>query len=114
MYPLEGSRGDANFIIKWPYSKDQSYIKIITHRSVASSISAAQSGSFVTILAMECRNLEPIAWHPSFDFMARTTGGVLFDNDKVDLTDRDWAEYDEENDMAVSVTNLDYKIESTP
>lgn len=112
IYPLEGSRGEANFIIKWPYANDQSYIKIITHKSVASSITAEKSGSFVTLLAMECRNIEPTAWYPSFDFLARSSEGTLFE--QIDLSDRDWAEYDEEHDLSVSVTNLEYKIENTP
>lgn len=114
--PLTGSRGEANFIIKWPGASDQSYIKIISHRDVKPRILESDSGEFVTILAMECRNLEPVAWHPSFDFIVRTTGAneCVYPADKVDLRDRDWAEYDEENDLTVSISNLEYRIETSP
>ncbi len=112
VYPLEGSRGEANFIIKWPYANEQSYIKFISPKGVATSIPAEKSGEYVTILAMECRNIEPTAWHPSFDFIVKSSGGTVFD--KVDLSDKDWADYDEENDLSVSITNLEYKIESKP
>eukprot|EP01040_Poterioochromonas_malhamensis_P013214 gene13214-14504_t len=113
VYPLEGSRGEANFVIKWPYATDQSYIKILTNnRGVKPSYTADDSGNYVTILGLECRNIEPTAWHPSFDFVIESSEGTTFD--KVDLSDRDWADYDEENDLSVSITNLEYKIESSP
>eukprot|EP00599_Poterioochromonas_sp_BG-1_P011709 CAMPEP_0173158986 /NCGR_PEP_ID=MMETSP1105-20130129/16786_1 /TAXON_ID=2985 /ORGANISM="Ochromonas sp., Strain BG-1" /LENGTH=161 /DNA_ID=CAMNT_0014077225 /DNA_START=48 /DNA_END=533 /DNA_ORIENTATION=+ len=113
VYPLEGSRGEANFVIKWPYATDQSYIKILTNnRGVKPSYTSDDSGNYVTILGLECRNIEPTAWHPSFDFVIESSEGTTFD--KVDLSDRDWADYDEENDLSVSITNLEYKIESSP
>lgn len=107
--PLDGSRGEANFIIKWPYANDQAYIKIIDHKTVKKVYTEDDSGEFVTILAMECRSVEPIAWHPSLDFAVVSTGGTPFEN--VDLSDRDWAEFDEEHDLSVSITDVEYKIE---
>jgi hypothetical protein len=97
--------------MKWPYANDQAYMKIVTHKQVKSLYKEEDSGKFVPILAVECRSLEPIAWHPNFDFVVQTTGGAIFD--KVDLTDLDWAEFDEENDLSVSITNLEYKLEVT-
>lgn len=41
--------------------------------------------------------------------MAESIGGAIFEN--VDLTDGDWAEYDEDNDTSVSITNVVYSIE---
>jgi hypothetical protein len=112
LQPLEGSRGEAHFIIKWPYTNEQAYIKIISHRGVKASYDEQNSGEFVTILALECRNIEITAWHPSEDFIVRTVNGTIFK--KVDLRDRDWAEYDEEHDATVSVANLEYKIDHEP
>ena len=110
--PLEGSRGEANFIIKWPYANDQAYMKIIEHKTVKKAYTEDQSGEFVNILAVECRGLEPIAWYPSLDFQVESTGGTSFKD--VDLSDRDWAEFDEEHDLSVSITDVDYKIELAP
>eukprot|EP01039_Chlorochromonas_danica_P002548 gene2548-2789_t len=114
-FPLEGSRGEANFLIKWPHASDQAYIKILTQsRAVAKEYSVDDGGSFVTILALECRGLEVTAWHPSFDFDVESIGGTVFKHNQVDLSDRDWTEYDEENDLSVSVLNLDYRIDVAP
>ncbi len=86
-------------------------MKFVTHKQVKPSYQEADSGKFVPILAIECRSIEPTAWHPNFDFVAESTGGGIFD--KVDLSDRDWAEFDEENDLSVSITNVEYKFELT-
>ncbi|RYH13299.1 DUF866 domain-containing protein [archaeon] len=41
----------------------QAYIKILpTHRDVKPIYRAEDSGNYVTILALECRGLEPIKW----------------------------------------------------
>jgi hypothetical protein len=112
VYPLEGSRGEDNFIIKWPYANDQSYMKILANpKTIKSSYDADHSGDYVTILGLECRGIEPIAWYPSLDFVVRSSEDTVFN--KVDLSERDWADYDEEHDLSVSVTNLEYKIESS-
>jgi hypothetical protein len=111
--PLDGSRGEANFVIKWPKASDQSYIKFLTnHKAVKKSYTAEDSGKFVTILGFECRGIEPVAWHPSVDFNIESTGGCIFD--KADLTEKEWADYDEDNDLSVSIMSLEYKFESTP
>eukprot|EP01031_Cornospumella_fuschlensis_P030473 gene30473-36832_t len=115
-YPLEGSRGEANFMIKWPYTNEQAYIKILSaHRDVKTMYRAEDSGNYVTILALECRGLEPTKWHPSVDFSVVSAHGKVYKaGDEVDLRDRDWAEYDAEHDENVQVFNLDYRIDQTP
>lgn len=70
------------------------------------------AGNFVPVLAFECRGLEPYAFHCLGDeFVVESEGGVKFDSD-VDLSDGDWAEYDEDNDAAVSISDFETKIES--
>jgi len=53
--------------------------------------------------------IEPTSCIPGIDFSAESIGGTLFSN--IDLSDGDWAEYDEENDAAVSITDVAYSIE---
>lgn len=73
-------------------------------------ITGDDSDSFVPVLAFECRGLEPYAFHPMSDeFVVTSTGGVEFDDD-VDLSDGDWAEYDDENDASVSISSFESKL----
>ena len=106
---LEGSRGDANFIMKWPGNKQQAYIKIVDIKGVTGNYTEDQAGKWVTVLGLECRGIVPTAWKVGRDFIAESSGGHFFED--VDLGDGDWAEYDEENDASVSVTNVESKVE---
>jgi hypothetical protein len=69
----------------------------------------SQKGDFVPIIGWECRGLEVQKWRPNIDFVVETKDGTIYDS--VDLSDSDgWAEYDEENDAAVSITDLEFEI----
>ena len=61
-------------------------------------LTSDDSGNYVPVLAMECRGLEPYAFH------------ILGNEFQVDLSDGDWGEYDEEYDAAVGVNDFTSKI----
>lgn len=77
---------------------------------VPRDVTADDSGEYVPVLAMECRGVEPYAFHPlGNEFKVVSEGGVVFEDD-VDLSEGDWGEYDEENDAAVGVNEFECKI----
>ena len=77
---------------------------------VPRSVTPEDGGEYVPVLAMECRGLEPYAFHPlGNEFRVVSEGGVVFEED-VDLSDGDWGDYDEENDAAVGVNDFETKI----
>ena len=79
---------------------------------VPRDMTADDSGEYVPILAMECRGIEPYAFHPlGNEFKAISSGGAVFEED-VDLSEGDWGDYDEENDEAVGVNDFESKIVS--
>jgi Eukaryotic protein of unknown function (DUF866) len=45
------------------------------------------------------------------DFHATSSGRTSTVFESIDLSDKEWAEYDEEGDLSVSVMELEYKIE---
>ena len=107
--PLDGSRGTANFVVKFKGAKQQSTCSVVDVKKLTTgSITAAQSGEFVPVVAFECRGLVPLKWHPSSDFTATTEGGHTFAD--IDLQDGDWGEYCEEEDIALAVTDLEHKF----
>mmetsp|Transcript_2264 Transcript_2264/g.3222 ORF Transcript_2264/g.3222 Transcript_2264/m.3222 type:complete len:162 (-) Transcript_2264:11-496(-) len=108
---VEGSKGKANFAVKFKGSNSKSTCSVIDIKNYTQKeISAKDSGKFVPIAAFECRGLEIISWHPSTDFIATSEGGFCFG--EIDLSEGDWCEYDEENDISVTVTDLEFKIET--
>lgn len=72
-------------------------------------VDAGHAGQWVSVLGLECRGVVPVRWRPFRDFIAESTEGHYFED--VDLSEGDWAEYDEENDLSVSITNVEAKVE---
>lgn len=107
---LDGSKGEANFIVKWPGAKQQAYIKVLDMKAGSGDYTEDKSGQFVTIANFECRGLEIVSYLPGADFCVESTGGGKFG--EVDLSD-DWADYDEDNDVSVSIMEFESIVEKT-
>jgi hypothetical protein len=108
---LDGSKGEANFVVKWPGSKSQAYIKMLDMKAGTGDYTEDANGQYATVALFECRGLELVSYVPGMDFSAESTGGGKFE--EVDMSEGDWADYDEDNDLAVSITNLESTIEKT-
>jgi hypothetical protein len=66
--PLDGSKGEANYVMRWAKGAPQAYIKIVDVKKVDGSYKAEDSGKWVTVLGLECRGLEPTKWLQKIDF----------------------------------------------
>mmetsp|Transcript_22412 Transcript_22412/g.51678 ORF Transcript_22412/g.51678 Transcript_22412/m.51678 type:complete len:182 (+) Transcript_22412:54-599(+) len=119
----------CHFALKWEGNPKRSTLEVLDEAATKAALkkkkkqkgggevprstyTAEDSGNWVPILAMECRGLEPYAYHGLGDeFVVESEGGVRFDSD-VDLSEGDWAEYDAENDAAVSISEFESKFET--
>lgn len=133
---LDQDEGDRepphHFSVKWEGSKKISTLIVLDDDAIKAAIkkvkrkggkskgdaevdvprdlTSEDSGEFVPVLAMECRGLEPYAFHPmGGEFRVVSQGGVAFE-EGVDLSEGDWADYDEENDLSVSINEFEAKI----
>eukprot|EP00621_Florenciella_sp_RCC1693_P005785 CAMPEP_0182531824 /NCGR_PEP_ID=MMETSP1323-20130603/10177_1 /TAXON_ID=236787 /ORGANISM="Florenciella parvula, Strain RCC1693" /LENGTH=76 /DNA_ID=CAMNT_0024741461 /DNA_START=75 /DNA_END=305 /DNA_ORIENTATION=- len=75
-------------------------------------MSEADSQEWVGIVCFECRGMEPIGYTPKNDFAVETTGGTIFDCEDVEFDEGMWADYDGENDMSVSIQDLEIQFET--
>ena len=123
----EGARQSPHHLsIKWEGNKKPCILECLDETAAKSALKKTKkksndvprdlteddSGRWVPILAMECRGLEPYAFHVmGGEFVITSQGGKVFSED-VDLSEGDWAEYDDENDAAVSLSNIEFKLES--
>ena len=69
---------------------------------------ADHSEDWHTIVTFECRGLEPIEFHPGTSFSALSSAsdtvfGVEGSDEPIDLSDADWAGYDEAGDESVGI-----------
>lgn len=73
---LSGSRGTANFAMKWAKdSRHEASLSVQQIKGMTRSFTADDAGSFVPVVAFECRGLEPIDWQPG---VRLDIGGVRF------------------------------------
>lgn len=123
-----------HFGIKWDGSQKVSVLTVLDVDSVKTALKKAtkkgkkckgdedprmpraytdeDNQTFVPILAVECRGIEPYAFHcMGGEFIVESEGGVTFSGDDVDLSE-DWADYDEPNDQAVSISEFESKFET--
>jgi len=117
-FEVQGSRGTANFVLKWEGAKAQSSMSIYTPTRAGplkgmtlGEYPAAQSGKFHPIAAFECRGLEPISWQPTIGYTIENEKGGKHDN--VELAEKEWCGYDQENDLSVGVYDLEFQFEVT-
>lgn len=108
-FDQSGSRGTANFVYKCKLcSREGSmdFDKSVPYRAYTED----DCGQFHTIAVLDCRGLEPVEYEPREGWTAAAANSKIRWND-VDLTEKDWTEYDEKAAEPVSVTELETRIQ---
>ena len=101
---VSGSRGVANFVIK--FGKSEATVSVAS----TAEVSAQEAESdYVTIAEFECRGVEPTVWH----FHETTTFTAVTENDidvgDVDLAEGDWYDVDEDGN-SFGISSLEYRF----
>jgi len=101
--PVKGGRGSASLVLKCKLCMRDHTIDIITDS--LKSYRAEDVPSFKTVVAFDCRGVEPITFEPR---MGWTVKGVESNSlfTAVDLTALDWADYDEKAQTSVGIYEL--------
>ena len=109
---VEGSRASANLVSKFHDAIEKAHASILPSddkKAKVRSMTSEDSGEWVPFLAIEARGLEITAVHLGGDnFTLVTSGGTTF---IPDLSEPDWAEYDQDHQLPVSITQLETKVE---
>ncbi|CAI2164069.1 16973_t:CDS:2 [Funneliformis geosporum] len=95
---IPGSRGKANLVMRCKFCKRESSAQF--DPSPVKPYTIESSGNFAQMITIECRGLELIDFEPR----ARTK----FED--IDLTDGDWAEYDEKGGIPVGISEVQAKF----
>ncbi len=109
MHDLTGSRGVANFTLKWTKdSRHEAYLNVQEVKNVTRALTADDAGKFVPIIAFDCRGMEPVDWRPEGGFVVTAPSGAKWED--VDLSDKEWADFDERSGESVSVMELEWEF----
>eukprot|EP01026_Neomeris_dumetosa_P031729 TRINITY_DN2515_c0_g1_i10.p3 TRINITY_DN2515_c0_g1~~TRINITY_DN2515_c0_g1_i10.p3 ORF type:complete len:163 (-),score=24.27 TRINITY_DN2515_c0_g1_i10:469-957(-) len=109
-HEMAGSRGTANFVLKWARdAKTNASLNVTDVKKVTREYTGDDSGQFVPIIGFDCRGMEPIAFHPENGWIVTSSKGKTFED--VDLREKEWADYDDENDLSVNILEFESKFE---
>ena len=62
---LPGSRGSAHFALKWARdARHAAHLTLAPVKGVTRAYTGADDGTWVGVVGMECRGLEPVSWQP--------------------------------------------------
>merc|ERR1719343_1426024 len=117
----------SHFSITWEGSKKASVLRSLDTKETATALKKKKkykegapraftgddgNDTWVPIMALECRGLEPYEFLPMKDeFIIISENGFVFDED-VEFVDGEWADYDAENDCPVAISDLEFKFEA--
>lgn len=77
------------------------------NKLVAGKYKNDDQGKFKTLVIFDCRGIEPTEFTPGEDWIVKAEeSGKIFDN--VNLTEKEWVEYDEKSQQSVGI----YEFES--
>ncbi|KAF9129544.1 hypothetical protein BGW39_004058 [Mortierella sp. 14UC] len=103
---MGSGRGEANLVMKCKFCKCESSADIVS-KPVAYEIE--NNDKFATIVTVECRGLELVGFEPREGWKAKgAESGTPFED--IDLTDGDWADYDEKSELPVGISSIESKF----
>lgn len=68
--------------------------------------STSDQGKFKTLIVFDCRGVEPVDFAPGPGWTAKVEESTKVFN-KVDLTEKEWVEYDEKSQKSVGIYELE-------
>ncbi|XP_066919020.1 CXXC motif containing zinc binding protein-like isoform X2 [Clytia hemisphaerica] len=104
---LKGGRGQASMVSKCKLCSRENSIDIL--KDTISSYTFEDSESFKTVVAFECRGMEPIEFSPRAGWVAK--GAETTSSFTVDLTEGDWCDFDERSGESVGIYEIEHKFQ---
>ncbi|XP_020624907.1 UPF0587 protein C1orf123 homolog isoform X1 [Orbicella faveolata] len=104
---IKGSRGSASFVSKCKLCGRENSMDII--KDSITAYKADDSNKFKTMVAFDCRGLEPVDFSPRGGFVAEgvDSGSKFLE---VNLTEKDWSDYDEKASEAVGIYEVTHQF----
>ncbi|XP_076808747.1 CXXC motif containing zinc binding protein-like [Clavelina lepadiformis] len=102
----KGGRGSASMVQKCKMCGRENHLDILNEH--VKSYTVDTSGQYAPVVAFECRGLEPKEFDIRSGWVVTSCFNTLFED--VDLSEKEWYDYDEKGNQSVSITELTYKF----
>jgi len=116
--PLKGGRGEASAVIKCKLCSRENSIDILSDS--LKSYDMSDNNQYKTIVVFDCRGIEPVDFSPrngwkvlgwkesEDDSEPGSLSGTEFSD--VDLTEKEWADYDEKSGESTVISEMEIKF----
>eukprot|EP00112_Aurelia_sp_Birch-Aquarium-sp1_P000828 Seg1079.10 transcript_id=Seg1079.10/GoldUCD/mRNA.D3Y31 product="UPF0587 protein v1g245604" protein_id=Seg1079.10/GoldUCD/D3Y31 len=104
--PLKGGRGHASLVSKCKLCSRDNSADIM--KDSIKSYDIENSGQFKAVVAFECRGMEPVDFSPRAGWIAK--GAESTSQFEIDLTEKEWYDFDEKTSNPVSIVDLQYRF----
>ncbi|ORY01020.1 DUF866-domain-containing protein [Basidiobolus meristosporus CBS 931.73] len=106
---VSGSRGEAHLVMRCKFCKRESSASFDESQKVR-PYTIDDSGSFARLVTLDCRGLEPVEFEPRDGWVCKgAESNTPFQ--EIDLTDQEWADYDDKANDEVSIMEIEAKFE---
>ncbi|XP_042520667.1 CXXC motif containing zinc binding protein-like [Macadamia integrifolia] len=102
--PSPHGRGTTNLIQKCKFCGREGTVQMIPGRGLPLTFEASQSGKYTPLMVFDCRGLEPVGFVFGDGWKAESTEGAKFNG--IDLSQGEYADYDEDAQFPVMISNL--------
>jgi len=100
---VSGSKATANLVMRCKFCRREASASFLDS---AGSYSIEHVNKFAKLAVIDCRGLEPVDFDPRSGWTAQgVESGSKFED--IDLTEGDWAEYDEKAGEPVGISNIE-------
>jgi CXXC motif containing zinc binding protein, eukaryotic len=104
---VDGSRGSAHVVLKCGLCERTSTLSLEEAPDMAFRRAEHGAEGFASMATFDGRGLEVTAWRPAEGLTAETASGRVFE---VALEDGEFYDFDDENDVPVSVAGLEVRV----
>ncbi|KAM3965922.1 UPF0587 protein GA18326 [Aphomia sociella] len=105
--PQKHNRSETNLLIKCKLCSRENSMDVVEGSN--GIYTNNDVNKFKTLVIFDCRGVEPVDFEPKSGWIAESEdNGKKFDD--VDLTEKEWVDYDEKNQASVGVYELEWQF----
>lgn len=108
MVDLPKSRGKAHLVQRCKFCSREGSVSMLEGKGRPYTVDDSEAGNYAPVMCFDCRGIEPCEFSFRSGWAAEGVSGTKFPD--IDLSDGDFAEYDEKASCPVGISNLEHRF----
>lgn len=107
-FDMPKSRGKAHLVQKCKFCGREGSVNMVDGRGRSYTLEDSESGKYVPVMCFDCRGIEPVEFSSRDEWAAEGITGTKFAG--IDLSEGEFAEYDEKASCPVGISNVEHRF----